>query len=147
MFFWGAFTYTGLPPDSQEMIAGFFVALIAAAVIYPVAFEKSGGGILNPRRWLLLAAYGPVFIREEIKSHWAVFKLVFTGKINPAIVKAPVKCKTALGRMMVANSITLTPGTFVLKEGHDCFYVHCLDYTPGPAITAPFDSRVGRIAE
>lgn len=143
---WTICTWSGLPLNGQEMAAGLAVSFLAAFVVSSTLFEKSGAGLFSPIRWLRFLAYIPIFIREEIKSHVAVIKLIISGKTNPAIVRAPVRPKTAFGRMMLANSITLTPGTFVLHEGRD-FYIHCLDYSPGPDIVAPFDKRVEAITE
>jgi multicomponent Na+:H+ antiporter subunit E len=32
-----------------------------------------------------------------------------------------------MGRMILANSITLTPGTFTVDIENDTFYIHCID--------------------
>jgi multicomponent Na+:H+ antiporter subunit E len=48
--------------------------------------------------------------------------------LNPGIVKVKTKLATNAGKTVLANSITLTPGTMTVdirEEGH--LYVHCID--------------------
>ena len=52
-------------------------------------------------------------------------------KVNPGIVKVPVNLGDGYPEAMLANSITLTPGTITLditeEEGQDYFYIHWID--------------------
>jgi len=62
------------------------------------------------------------------KANLDVAFRVITGKINPGIVKIKPKLKTDLGITMLANSITLTPGTLSVEIGRDrSLYVHCIN--------------------
>ncbi len=47
--------------------------------------------------------------------------------INPGIVKVKTKLKSKMGRMILANSITLTPGTLTVDVQEDTFYIHWID--------------------
>jgi multicomponent Na+:H+ antiporter subunit E len=48
--------------------------------------------------------------------------------INPGIVKVRSVLKTDTGRTMLANSITLTPGTLTIDVSDDgVFYIHWLN--------------------
>ena len=48
--------------------------------------------------------------------------------IRPGIVKVPSLLKTDSARTMLANSITLTPGTLTIEvTGEGVFYVHWLN--------------------
>ena len=68
-----------------------------------------------------------------MKANWAVAKRCFGGckNINPGIVKVPVNLGDGYPEAMLANSITLTPGTITLditeEEGQDYFYIHWID--------------------
>lgn len=77
-----------------------------------------------------------ILIIEIIKANAAVIKLVFTSKyvLEPVIVsfKTPVKGKVA--RFLLANSITLTPGTITVSLEDDTFVVHCLDSSLAPGL-------------
>ena len=69
-------------------------------------------------------------LKEIAVSNIAVAKLVLSGKEleNQRLFMVPVSCKTELGQVMFANSITLTPGTITVETENDQFIVHALDY-------------------
>jgi multicomponent Na+:H+ antiporter subunit E len=60
----------------------------------------------------------------EFKAHMDVVKRIFTMNIKPGIVKIPVEAKYTYGKLLVASSITNTPGTVVLDERDGYFYVN-----------------------
>jgi len=47
--------------------------------------------------------------------------------IKPGIVEVETKLKSKLGRMILANSITLTPGTLTVKVENDIFFIHSIN--------------------
>jgi multicomponent Na+:H+ antiporter subunit E len=47
--------------------------------------------------------------------------------INPGIVEVKTKLKSNMGRMILANSITLTPGTLTIDIKDDTLYIHWID--------------------
>lgn len=77
----------------------------------------------------LLIAYVFVLIWEIIKANFCVAGLIIKGrKKTHAIVhtfKSPVK--TGFAQTLLANSITLTPGTITVSLSNDEYKVHCLD--------------------
>ena len=82
--------------------------------------------VLNPKRWafFLIYAIGPFFF-EMAKANIDVAYRVITGNIKPGIVKISPGMKTNFGTMMVANSITLTPGTLSVDvDNKGNIYVH-----------------------
>jgi len=77
----------------------------------------------------------PVFVIYLCVLVWEILKanVIMAGyilhkdrKIDPVIVSFQSGLKTALGRFILANSITLTPGTITVEEQGDHFTVHCL---------------------
>ena len=92
------------------------------------------------------------------KANFDVAYRVITGKINPGIVKISPDLKTDLGITMLANSITLTPGTLSvdIDEDRNDLYIHWINVkkeaiskTPIDCkwVCAKFDKWVRRIAE
>ncbi len=76
-----------------------------------------------------LPAYFIYIIREIIKANIEVIKRILRlgGKeISPQLVTIPVPQKTDLGRVIYANSITLTPGTVSIELEKDFVTVHAL---------------------
>ncbi|MFP4023151.1 MAG: Na+/H+ antiporter subunit E [Thiohalospira sp.] len=70
-----------------------------------------------------------VFLIELIKSNLDVARRVLTPSlpINPGIVKTKTILKSKMGRMILANSITLTPGTLSVDIKDDTLYIHWID--------------------
>jgi len=44
--------------------------------------------------------------------------------IKPGIVKVPIELKSPMGRVILANAITLTPGTITVEIKKDYLYIH-----------------------
>lgn len=68
-------------------------------------------------------------LREIVSANIAVLRLILTRReqIEPVIVHVHTDLKTQTGRMLLANSITLTPGTITVSMTDTELLVHCLD--------------------
>ena len=44
-------------------------------------------------------------------------------------VEVKTKLKSRIGRIFLANSITLTPGTLTVETKDDAYYIHWIDVT------------------
>jgi len=66
-----------------------------------------------------------------LKSNLDVaFRVIhLTIQINPGIVKVKTKLKSKLGRTILANSITLTPGTLTVETNGEDYYIHWINIT------------------
>jgi multicomponent Na+:H+ antiporter subunit E len=127
------FLFEGVPFlwSFSEVGAGFFFSLVVAFVGRHLVHWKFSNKAVNPWRWFLFFFYlvGPFFF-QLIKANVEVAYMIITGKINPGIVKIKPDVKTDLGVVMVANSITLTPGTLTIDVGDkNELYVHWLNVT------------------
>jgi len=65
---------------------------------------------------------------EMAKSAWDVTKLILSPQpqITPTLVKVRATQSTEVGRVIYANSITLTPGTISLEVENTAIIVHAL---------------------
>jgi multicomponent Na+:H+ antiporter subunit E len=63
--------------------------------------------------------------------------------INPCMVEVRTQLRSDLGRMLLANSITLTPGTLSVRVQDDHLLVHWIDSPRGIDI----DAATRQIAE
>ena len=112
-----------------EMIVGLVLSLIAGYISQNV-FIKENYRMLNPIRWIKFIGYliGPFFIGMA-KANLDVAYRVITGKINPGIVKISPDLKSDLGITILANSITLTPGTLSvdIDEDKNDLYIHWIN--------------------
>lgn len=70
-----------------------------------------------------------VLVKEIIKANFAVIRMITSSRyeIEPAVVRFKTDLKTTPARILLANSITLTPGTITVLLENDEYVVHCLD--------------------
>lgn len=80
--------------------------------------------------------YITVLIKEIIKSNFHVAKIVLSPKldISTTIVTIDTKLKSDFNKTILANSITLTPGTLTLDMTEDKLIIHCLDMKTAKAL-------------
>ena len=121
------FWLTLVPNTNLELAVGFLAAITIALISKDFLFYESPTKLLNPRNILYFTKYIMIFLIEEIKSNIQTFVLILSGNINPAIIKIPASTMNDTKKTLLANSITLTPGTFTL-EIKDDLYVHYLKY-------------------
>lgn len=80
--------------------------------------------------------YIAVLVWEIIKANVQVVKMIGTSRyeLEPALVTFHTELKTESARVLLANSITLTPGTITVSLDGDEYMVHCLDKSLGAGI-------------
>jgi multicomponent Na+:H+ antiporter subunit E len=74
--------------------------------------------------------YAPWLIKEIVVSNIEVMKIVLAPKLNLQrnMIEVSANPKTELGRVILANSITLTPGTVSVSVDDDRILVHALSF-------------------
>ena len=78
----------------------------------------------------MTVAYIGVLVVEIIKANIAVLTIMLSNKIEiePYFCHFKTDLKNPIHRILLANSITLTPGTITVELSEDGEYkVHCLD--------------------
>jgi multicomponent Na+:H+ antiporter subunit E len=70
--------------------------------------------------------YFGFFFKELVRSNLKLTAVVLSPElpIEPAIVKVRTRLRSRMGRLMLANSITLTPGTLTVELADEWLYVH-----------------------
>jgi len=122
----------------EELIAGIVIAALIGYATRNIMSERLDY-FFNPKRWVLFIIYalGPFFLAMA-RANLDVAYRVITGKIRPGIVRISPNLTRDESRTLLANSITLTPGTFTLEideEGN--FYVHWINVPPGKEKPTP----------
>lgn len=95
-----------------------------------------GPGVLRYWGWLAV---------EVVKSAWAVTRIVLHPRlpISPTLVRLQPTQRSAIGLVVHAQSITLTPGTIAIEVDPDEFVVHGLTREGALAtIASEMDRRV-----
>lgn len=86
---------------------------------------------------------------QIVLSNLAVLKLAFSPRsaLQPQIVRHRTALKTDFEKFLLANSITLTPGTVTIKILGDTFYIHAIDDASAAGLNGEMDRRIARIFE
>ena len=122
--------------DIEILIAGGVVSIAVALFSARFFIHEKAFYLFNPVKFFIMLFYCIIiFMWELIKANWDVAKRALKpGKlnVNPGIVKIPTELKSEYGLSMLANSITLTPGTITMDiaddaEGQTNYYIHWID--------------------
>ena len=84
---------------------------------------------LTPGAFIYTIVYLFVFLGELIKSNLDVARRVVSPAlpIKPGIVEVKTSLQSPMARMILANSITLTPGTLTVDIQNDQLFIHWLE--------------------
>jgi len=109
--------------DVQELLVGAVVAFVVAKY-----FTKDNKMSLRGLTIKYLR-FTPIFIKNLVQSNIEVAKIVLNPKlpINTGVVKLKTKLTDKHDKLILANAITLTPGTITLELDNDELYVHVLN--------------------
>jgi multicomponent Na+:H+ antiporter subunit E len=113
---------------TQELIVGGLVTMIISFLSIRL-FTCCGLSLLSPVKIFWMIWYFVVFLKALIVANLDVARRVISPAlpINPGIVKFKTKLTSNYSKMVLANSITLTPGTLSIDVVGDTLYVHWID--------------------
>ncbi|MEM2123905.1 MAG: Na+/H+ antiporter subunit E [Methanolinea sp.] len=130
--------------SAPEIVAAILVGALSAAVTARVLCRRDDFRMANPVRLLLLPVYllGPFFL-EVTRANLDVAYRVITGKVRPGIIRVPSGMKTDFGVFLLANSITLTPGTITVDVDEETneLFVHNINVPAGWESLPSVDAR------
>lgn len=114
--------------DPLSMAAGAGFSLLIAAATYGLFIDlnEAGRRSLVPRLPLLVVYIFMVIGKMYISSFQVVWKII-RGRYNPRIVHFRTRLSSDMARTVLANSITMTPGTITVDMNDDHLIVHWLD--------------------
>ncbi len=151
LIFWFLITFSFTIPN---VVTGVVASLICSAIFARYYFT----GVykfLQPRRYFWFIVYLFIFVWACIRANLDVAYRVLHPDmpIRPGIVKVKTSLKSGFARTLLANSITMTPGTITVDIIDDYLYIHWIFirsedpevYTR--MITGVFEKYIKRIAE
>ena len=133
LFFLLWLMFNGRFTADAGMIQICIVGVVVAAFAYFFANKALGYTLKAELRiWKkapVLLAYFFILIKEIIIANFQMMKIVVSKKaeIHPVMIQVKIPLKTNFARVLLANSITLTPGTITAELEGDCFTIHCVD--------------------
>ncbi len=95
-----------------------------------------------------LLLYAPWLVWEVVKANIDVARRILTPSlpISPRMIKVKAGQQSDLGRVIYANSITLTPGTVSVDVEDDTILVHALTKEAADGVeTGEMDRKVTRL--
>jgi multicomponent Na+:H+ antiporter subunit E len=114
--------------NSQEFLLGVFVCALIAVITHRF-YIKLGFPSVSPKKFYFSLVYILVLFYEIIKANLDVALRVIRPSlpINPGVVIIKTSLKSDIAKTILANSITLTPGTFTLDIQGDKLLIHWID--------------------
>lgn len=109
-----------------SFIGGFILGIILLFVL-----NRFTPGPFYMKKVMKLMKLNFIFFRELISSNLSIVKLVYSKKptFEPGIFVLPTELETEWEVTLLANLITLTPGTLTISISHDNskLYIHAMD--------------------
>lgn len=136
--------------------SGHYTPLLLALMLCSVAFvvllarrmETVDSESVPLRMALRIAPYYVWLFKQLVLSNIDVVRRIWIGSeaVEPVMEKMPISQTTDVGRVILANSITLTPGTVSVSLESDHVVVHALSREGWESLRdSDIDQRVTRL--
>ena len=139
--------------DAMHLIMGVVCSVFVSAISGDLLYTDHPNS--DQRRWLSLLPWGkmalylPWLLWEIVKANIQVLKLVLGPRrnIRPRVVRFKTGLKHEVAKVVLGNSITLTPGTVTLDIEEDGTYVvHAIDEPSADGLLAgSMQTKVARV--
>jgi len=120
--------WTGLsyPLSNQEIIYGTVLSLLITLLAQLYNKDKKQFKI---KSLFYLIKYFFVFVIELIKANLNMARIVLTPSlpISPKVIEVKTNLTSPIAKAILANSITLTPGTISVELMEDTLYIHAVE--------------------
>jgi multicomponent Na+:H+ antiporter subunit E len=120
------------------------VTIISADLLFehrdtPILFRfRQAGRLIAYLFWLLW---------QVVLANYHILKLAMGSKdrVQPQFVRCKTSLKSDFEKYLLANSITLTPGTVTTKIIGDTFYIHAIDDVSAAGLEGEMERRIAHI--
>ena len=120
-----------------------------------MVFASSGDTRIRwaPSGILHFLLYSGIFFVELVKANINMMRCVYALRIDikPGIIKVRTRLQSPIGRLALANTIALTPGSLVMELRGDTLFIHLLDIddieadAATDAIVTPFERHLEHV--
>ncbi len=123
--FWVLLTPNRTP---ESFSIGILVAMGVTVFSRRILFTEAEMPLYRLRHLLMFLTYLPLLLVEIVKSNIDVARVVLSPimPIQPQLIKVPIRIRNEVNRVILGNSITLTPGTLTVDITDEYFLVHAL---------------------
>lgn len=132
----------------KPLIVGLGVISCALCVLVTYRMRHHGPDVFELGLLWRTPTYLPWLLKEIAVTSWNVMRIVLDPRlpIDPIVIRLRRSQRTQLGRVVYANSITLTPGTLTMDEDGEHLTVHTLTEADARALqSGEMDKRVSRL--
>lgn len=136
--------------DAFHLSLGLISCALVTWMSSDLLFRTREGSILQRihEGWKL-AWYFLWMLWQILLANIAILKLALSPNalqhVDPSIVHFKTKLKSNFAKFLLANSITLTPGTVTIKISGDDFYVHAINEEAAAGLDGEMERRIARI--
>ncbi|MBQ8161354.1 MAG: Na+/H+ antiporter subunit E [Clostridia bacterium] len=130
------------------------IGVVLSALLYLFVWRFMG---YSPKReWQIIRrlgkclSYACFLLGQIFQSAGETMRLIWTARevTEPKLTMFRSRLRTKEGRVLFANSITLTPGTITAHLRDDLFVVHCLDKPMAEGLCGgEMEERIARIED
>lgn len=136
--------------DAFHLSLGFISTLIVTLWSGDFLIQDTGDG-LGKRIGIFLRfiPYAVWLIYQIVLANIYVIKVAFSARLEdvlePQMVKFTTSLKSSLARLLLAHSITLTPGTVTVEIEGNTFMVHALTRETAEGVPGEMEERIRRV--
>ena len=132
--------------QTSNIFIGLGISFVVAFT-YTKMFQAQKLMMINP---FYLGVYVLILLKNIVLSNIQIAIRLFSKdmKLSPAIVGVKTELKSDWKKLLLANSITLTPGTLTLELKDDTLYIHtieCKNIEQKTDITKEFEDIIAKI--
>ncbi len=127
---------------------GLVLAVLIDLFAWKYMGYSPGRSLAFVRRLPRALAYVVWLVGAVIRAAFATIRLIWSPRLiaEPRLTSFRTRLRTRTGKVMLANSITLTPGTITVDIRGDAFLVHCLDRDFGEGLAdSEMEKRIQRV--
>ena len=138
--------------DAMHLVLGVLSAGFVTYISSDLWFSRRGKGIgTRISEGIKLFIYFAWLVWEVILANLHMLRLsLLPGamrEIDPSVVKFHTKLKSEFARFLLANSITLTPGTITVKVLGDEFYIHSISKATSEGLDGRMEEFIAWVFE
>lgn len=113
----------------EIVLFGIGISAVVSAFMYKLKGTTFKDELIIWKKIGKVIGYMFILVREVFLANIDMITVVLQPKIEiqPCLVFFKAPLKTTKGRVALANSITLTPGTITTSMVGDYYAVHCID--------------------
>ena len=135
--------------DSTHLVMGAISSLLVVWMSGDLVFTSRWGLIQLFVRPIRFFHYVLWLMWELVLANFHVFRLAVSPggmrDVKPRIVEFETKLQSDFAKFLLANSITLTPGTITIELRGNKLFIHAISEATAEGVGRPMEKRIAKI--